>query len=246
MISKNFVNKLLGKFGVELHGKGYLKKLGRESGKTNAFEVQQKLTGGKAATIFDVGANRGDVTRQYRALFPSAAIHAFEPFPDFHNGFREEFGKDPSIRLNPFALSDKRGRVDFYVNQSADTNSLLKPAKIGASSDNMVATRNITQIDTLTLDEYCSENHIEQIDILKMDTQGSELSILKGAASLLRDKKIGLIYTEAYFKNQYKEQPLFYEIAAWLGKFGYHLEDIYDPYYNDRFLLWCDAIFLPE
>jgi FkbM family methyltransferase len=246
MINKNIINKLLGRFGVELHGTGYVKKLRKESSGQDAFEFQKEFSGEKIKVIIDAGANRGDVTRKYHELFPDAAIHAFEPFPDLHTAFLQQFGNEKNIFLNKEALSGMKGSVDFYLNESADTNSLLEPDKIGASSDTACLNKGVIRVPTVTLDDYCREKGIVRIDILKMDTQGSELSILKGGESLLKNKKIGLIYTEAYFKNQYKEQPLFYDIANYLRGFGYYLEGIYDPYYNEKFMLWCDAIFIAE
>jgi hypothetical protein len=127
-----------------------------------------------------------------------------------------------------------------------DTNSLLKSAKIGLSSDEQV--RNIGQISiqTNTLDNFCKEHQIEFVDILKMDIQGSELSALKGASTLLKEKRIKMIYTETYFKKQYENQPLFYEIAAYLETFGYHVKDFYAPIYGKGSIIWCDVIFMPE
>ena len=87
---------------------------------------------------------------------------------------------------------------------------------------------------------------ITHINILKLDIQGYELKALKGAEDLLRSKKIDLIYTEAYFIQQYHDQPLFPEIAMYLSKFGYQLQDIYNPIYGNDKIAWCDAIFMRD
>jgi hypothetical protein len=55
-----------------------------------------------------------------------------------------------------------------------------------------------------------------------------------------------LIYAETYLQPQYENSPLLFDIANYLKSMGYFLEDIYDPYYNERFLLWCDTIFIPK
>jgi FkbM family methyltransferase len=242
---KKFINNLLKPFHAEIHGTGYLKKLQKNANAPDAMEVQGKLLRNEAKIIFDIGANRGQVTRQYAEIFPGAFIHAFEPFEEFHTLFHRENPGNPNIRLNALALSEKEGDADFYLNESGDTNSLLESIAIGASSDRSCTNIGSRKVKTMTLEKYCLEKNIRGIDILKMDTQGSELSILKGGERLLQEQRIGLIYTEGYFKPQYKDQPLLYDIANYLKHFNYYLEGIYDPYFNDKFMLWCDAIFLP-
>lgn len=59
------------------------------------------------------------------------------------------------------------------------------------------------------------------IDILKMDIQGGELLALKGAQSLLEASRIRLLALEVEFKPLYKDQPLFWDICAYLYRFGY-------------------------
>jgi FkbM family methyltransferase len=211
----------------------------------DAFQTHAKLVK-EARMIFDVGANRGEVTSRYASMYPRARIHAFEPFPDFRDEFLSRHGSNKRITWVNKALSDKFGTTDYFINKSTDTNSLLKSVRIGATSDKSCINVGSSQVQTDTIDRYCAKNGIETIDILKLDTQGSELAILKGAEKLLGGKRIALIYTEAYFQPQYENSPLLFDIANYLKEFGYFLEDMYDPYYNERFLLWCDAIFIPR
>ena len=114
------------------------------------------------------------------------------------------------------------------------------------SSDEQVKTIGQTIVNTETIDSFCSIHKIDKIDILKMDIQGAELLALKGAIKLLEEKKIGLIYTETYFRRQYNNQPLFHEISKFLADYGYYIQDIYSPIYGKGSIAWCDAIFLPE
>lgn len=242
---KNLINTLLKPFHAEIHGTGFLKKLEKNAIASDAIKVQGNLLRNKASVIFDVGANKGHITQRYLKTFPNAVVHAFEPFEEFHSNFRRQNPDTKNVHLNSVALSDKEGEADFYLNENGDTNSLLEPTTIGANSDKACLNKGSRKVRTMTLDKYCADMDIQHIDILKMDTQGAELFILKGAERLLKEGRIRVIYTEGYFKPQYKDQPLLYDIANYLTGFGYFLEDIYDPYYNDKFMLWCDAIFLP-
>jgi hypothetical protein len=132
----------------------------------------------------------------------------------------------------------------LHVNHNADTNSLLKTAKTGLNSDKQAATLTQATVNTITLDSYARDNNHKRIHILKLDIQGSELSALKGASELLHSGRIDIIFCEAYFIQQYSDQPLFFEIATYLSQFEYHLQDFYNPYYGNGSLAWCDALFI--
>lgn len=245
-MNKYIINTFLKKFGAELHGSGYIRQLKSRQVKKNSLTSQFELLNGNAKIIFDVGANKGLLTKEYLQQFPAAFIHAFEPFNEYYPLWKEMQAANKNIVFNPLGVFDRNGQISFNVNVNHDTNSILHSARIGATSDTHCNTVNETTIDIITLDKYCSEHNIEHIDILKIDTQGSELAVLKGAQRMLQAKKIKLIYTETYFRKQYVDQPLFFEIAQYLSIFGYYVQDMYDPYYNDKFLLWCDTIFMPE
>lgn len=245
-MNKNFINNYLRKIGVELHGIGYIKKLKSTQKNKDSFLAQQDLLNGSAKIIFDVGANKGLTTLEYLKLFPAAQIHSFEPFTDFFQLWDGITMQNKNVVFNPMGVSDKSGEVTFNINSNPDTNSILASKKIDATSDNNCKTISTSTIRVTTIDEYCANNSIHTIDILKIDTQGSELNILKGMENMLKSKSVKLIFTETYFQQQYENQPLLYDIANYLSQFGYYLQDMYDPFYNDTFLLWCDTIFLPK
>lgn len=245
-MNKHSINKYLKKIGIEIHGSGYIRKLlGRQQNK-HSFESQAELLNNNAEVIFDIGANKGLTTNEYLRLFPTAQIYAFEPFQDHFPLWKEITQKNSSVHFIPKGVSEISGSVSFNVNNNTDTNSILDTIKIGATSDINCKTIRKETIEVTSIDEFCITNNIAAIDILKIDTQGSELAILKGMTALLENKKVKLIFTETYFKQQYADQPLFFEIAQYLKGYGYYVQDIYDTYYGDRFLLMCDTIFMPE
>ena len=111
------------------------------------------------------------------------------------------------------------------------------------SSDKQVKNIKKIDVDTISIDSFCLTNGIEQIDVLKMDIQGGELDALKGAKQMLANGKVGLIYSETYFLEQYVNQPLFHEIATFLHQYGYYLQDVYNPIYGNGNIAWADVIF---
>ncbi len=244
-MNKQKLNRFFRRFGFEVHGTGYLQALQKSDFQQDAFVAQRDLLGADVRMIFDVGANRGDTVLRYRSLFPSAHIQAFEPFPSTFTQLKGRTESLGHLDIHPLALSDKSGTSSFYANVNEDTNSLLKSAEMGLSSDEQVRNREVIQVKTETLDNFCQGKGIHHIDILKLDIQGGEHAALTGAGRLLREKRIGLIYTESYFRPQYERQPLFHDIAALLYAHGYNLQDLYSPIYGKGSIAWCDAIFMP-
>jgi len=245
-MNKAFINKICNKFGFEINGISYMQQLRKTAVVPDALQIQQELLGDRARLIFDVGANNGNVTLRYKEFFPKATIHAFEPFPEMYRELVRVTQGNANIHTSDKAIAENSGKQTFFVNAGIDTNSLLESQPIGLNSDQMVKTKMKIEVNTITLDDYCREKNIHQIDILKMDIQGGELGALKGATTLLREKKIALIYLEAYFVSQYRDQPLFQDLLTYLFNSGYQLQDIYNPFYGKGSLAWCDAIFLPK
>ena len=243
MISKNSLNRILSRFGVELHGKGYLQSLEKGEFKKDCYEVQRKLIKKNDPVIFDVGANVGDITAKYLECFPQATLYAFEPFPDSFNLLSSRFLNNNNVCCIQKAASSTEGPKQFFVNKNVDTNSLLPPIKSGLTSDAQVKNISSITVSSIVLDDFCTIENINHIDILKMDIQGGEYDALNGLKKLLQTSSIDLIYSEVYFVEQYKEQPLFHDISKLLFGYGYYLQDIYNPIYGKGSIAWADVIF---
>lgn len=246
VMTKEYLNKYFRKFGFEIHGSAYMQAIKKASFQDDAFDKQKELLNDDVSCILDIGANQGDVVLKYKLLFPSARIYAFEPYPDSYNRMICKVKEHKEIKTIQKAVGDKKVKSTLYVNNSVDTNSLLPSTVTGLSSDKMVATKGKIDVDVCTIDDFCNENSINKIDILKLDIQGGELAALKGCKKALTEKRIRLIYLEAYFVKQYVGHPLFHEVAAYLNQYGYRLQDLYNPFYGKGSIAWCDAIFLPE
>ncbi len=243
---KEKLNRILRKFGAEIHGTGYLQSLQKAEFRKDSFTIQKELCKGQnISTIFDLGANRGDISARYRTEFPDAAIYAFEPFPGSFDQLKQRFAGDQLMFCYQMAVGENKSILPFYVNKNVDTNSLLKSAEIGLSSDSSVANESVIEVPCIKLDDFCFENNVAGIDILKMDIQGGEFGALRGAENLLKGKKIKLIYLETYYREQYVDQPLFHDISKLLHGYGYYLQDIYQPIYGKGSMAWSDVIFLP-
>jgi len=190
--------------------------------------------------VFDVGANIGQSISRYRDKFPSCFITSFEPNPQAFSLLERSWGGVFGITLNPIALTNYVGRASFYVTRVSEVSSLLKPTErmIELSSERKYDHETIN-VSTMTLDHYCQENSIRNVDILKLDVQGSELSVLQGAEKLLQEGKITLIYSEVTFAETYNNQTRFINIVSYLNKFNYEIWDIGSFLYTRNDRIWA-------
>lgn len=233
---RTLAKKSLKRRGYELHAESRACTVLKDP-----FSDQKKLLPQhEEKIIFDVGANTGQTTKKYRALFPRSVIFSFEPHVESFDALSMTFAEDKAVYPVRSALSDKSGRRRFYVNESSLTNSLLPSVDITLA-------RNLRteRVPVTTIDEFCKKQAIETVDILKMDIQGGELLALEGAHESLEKAAISLIYAEVLFAPQYEQQALFAQIIAFLSTYEYVLFDLYNlKHKQNGQLAWGDALFL--
>jgi FkbM family methyltransferase len=193
-------------------------------------------------TIFDIGANEGEITDRYSKMFPTATIYSFEPVPEVFTILERKFHENPQIIVNQLAVSDAVGTADFYLHgyEASGWNSMLPKLPGSIVPEDVSAVK----VPTITIDGFCDRHNINTIDLLKLDIQGGELRALKGALNMLQKGVIKLIYSEILFCDLYEGQAMFQDIAAYLHDFGYRTYGLYNLYSpNDGALRWGDAIF---
>jgi FkbM family methyltransferase len=191
--------------------------------------------------IFDVGANLGQSIQKFRSQFPNCIIHSFEPSPTTFATLRERAGKLGDTHLWNCALGSVSGQMTFLENSHSDMSSFLPLSEFGWGE----VTKE-TSVEVKTLDQFCRDENIEQIDILKSDTQGFDFEVFKGAESTIRAKKIGLIYFEIIFSDMYKDLPSFGQVYDFLTRRDFLLVSFYEFHYQKQLASWTDALFVQK
>ena len=208
------------------------------------LDLKSILGGIQHPVIFDVGANDGEMATEFLQHFPHAKLVAFEPFHDCYELLRKIFGARPNIRIEKAALGSTSGTASLNVFSGHRMNSLLDmdqdPENI--MRDKFVKT-GTEQVSVDTLDEFCSRNKIDHIDALKIDTQGYDLNVLKGASRLLGEHRVKAVLLEVNFIPMYEGQPTFVDIHAFLSSLGYQLVDFYNHTRQNGYVAWCDACY---
>jgi FkbM family methyltransferase len=218
----------------------------RRGEKRDPFEVTRTLVGSERPVIFDVGAHIGETAHRYRKLFPEASIHCFEPFPASFERLKAAVLGVRGVTAHALALSDSSGAAFLNVNRGVQTSSLLATDSTAASywGGGLLDTQGRIEVATDTIDSFCATHLIERIDVLKLDVQGAELSVLRGASRMLQASAVDVVYMEMIIAPTYVGQRPLHEYLAFFADRGYSLFDLYNPVRRWGRLLQADIIFV--
>ena len=168
---KQIIQSLLRPFGYRLHD---MRKFGRDPWR----DIQILLQASPAPVCFDVGAHRGETIKSMAEYFPQAIIYAFEPDPENFAALQAAAKEIPRAALYPLAMGDHSHRSTLIKTFFSMSNSLL-PAVAALKSEAHKKVGEV-EITVTTLDQFCEEQKIETIDLLKTDCQGFDLRVLQG------------------------------------------------------------------
>lgn len=168
--------------------------------------------------VFDVGANLGRFALQAaRAVGPSGQVHAFEPTATIlarlrHNAALNDL---PNVVAIEAAVTDQAGTVTLHESERmTELNSLYGSAS-GFDDDRPW---NTVEVPALALDDYLRQQALPAVDLVKIDVEGAELAVLRGARELLRGPAPPLLLLEffpaAMARAGYREADLRSELAA--------------------------------
>lgn len=221
-----------------------------EQAENDLFDSQRlylsRLNVGETPIVFDVGANIGQSIEGYRKLCPAAEITSFEPLPECFTKLGEVYERSPGITLRNLALAEEPGQRTFHATQCSTLSSLLRPdPRIQEMSPKKNYDFDEIKVEVDTLDGYCKTNRIEFIDILKIDVQGAELSVLHGAKELLSNEKIRMIYLEVICADNYLGQSNLESLIQYLARWHYVMWDFRPFLHTKSGRLWAaNAIFM--
>lgn len=186
-----------------------------------------------------------------------ARVLAFEADPEACeqvNALNAHFAAD--ISAYPYALSDKPGQQTLYITRNKLCSSLYKPnEKILERYDHLedACLDTTCPIEVTSLDWFMEQENVSTIDFIKIDVQGAELDVFKGASKAM-PQLLGLC-TEVEFAELYQGQPLFGDIDAMLREYGLQFYGFREfghrqirgaAFHCEPQLLWADAIYFPS
>jgi len=206
---------------------------------SSALDDMARFMADDRPIIFDVGANVGQSIERFRSRFPRSIIHSFEPGPAAFLELQRRAAALAGVHVWNRALGAAPGSLTLLENSVSDMSSFLPLAEAGWGE---VARR--TDVEVTTVDRFCDDHDIARIDILKSDTQGFDLEVLKGASSMFAANRIRAVYLEINFIRIYENLPTLSDLYAFLTARDFQLVSFYDFRYRDHRAAWTDALFV--
>lgn len=151
--------------------------------------------------IFDVGANEGRYADFMLSVFPKANLYCFEPHPKTFSRLEERVKGKSNVKTFNLALGSERGSSLLFERSDHPEGSEMASLHKSVITD-FHKTKSVA-IDTVieTVDSIVATHKLEKIDFLKVDVEGHELEVLKGAAQTIKDNKLKIIQFEFNHPN---------------------------------------------
>ena len=188
---------------------------------------------------FDIGANVGEYSVMLsRRCGASGRVWAFEPVPDTYWRLRETLALNRCGNVTPVraAVGEKVGvvRMNLFEPQYSAWNTMGMPEMV-TPQGNRVSPAKSVDVPSCTLDEFCHCEKIEKINFLKVDVEGFERSVFRGAAELLRERRVDCVCFEI------SQEPLrgasatsrsIFETLETFGYLAYRFDDANDSFHG--------------
>jgi FkbM family methyltransferase len=169
--------------------------------------------------VIDVGANRGQFALACCCYLPGVPLHSFEPLGSEAAAYRKVVPDEPGSALHSFALGEEPGVAKIHVSARRDSSSLLPIGQLQTAIFPETAEVGTQEIQVRRLDDLPEAWEYGRALLLKLDVQGFELSVLKGATQALTHCQY--VYCECSEVELYQGQALSGEIRAFLASHGF-------------------------
>ena len=190
--------------------------------------------------VVDVGANVGAWTAGVLDVAHPRQVFVFEPSPQVFPIVRQRFVGRSDVNVIQAAVGDRDGSTSFYVTLHSHNASVLPPRENArALLANGADVRQRVDVDMIRLDTALAG--VAAGDILKIDVQGFERSVLAGASATLR--KTSWVLLEANFVSLYDGDLLLPELHALIVSSGFSLANLSQPYVRKGRALFSDALY---
>ena len=231
----------------------------KTSGQITRFsqsKLFEQYTKSNPITLVDVGA-RGGIHSRWDLVKGNINVLGFEPNLQECKRLNEKSGNNNTYF--PIALFNRAGMLDINITNNPSCSSVYLPDSLLLSRFSIANDFKLIKSSTVrceTLHKILGLNNIQNVDFLKIDTQGSELQVLQGAKNALKNFIFG-IDIEVEFSELYKEQPLFSDVDKYLKNNGFVFFDFigslgrvkrnkFSKSFSKGQVLWAHALYFKD
>lgn len=213
-----------------------------------SFEMLQRLArqGIRAATVIDVGANTGQFAVAAAKILGCERVISFEPQPSCIGCLSKISKALPQIEVRPFALGERVGEVTIKINSHSHSSSILPLSARHLKAFPDAVESGEVSVSMLTLDKAFENEALKEPILLKLDVQGYETFVLKGAIETLN--RIKYVVMETSFVPLYDGEATFLQLLDSMNQRGFRfvrpIGFLEDPKSNE--ILQADVLFVNE
>jgi FkbM family methyltransferase len=204
----------------------------------NGLEVALRLLksrGQDKLIMIDIGAHHGESLSSVSKYFSGALKYiglepnpeAFQEFQSFSNTLRTN---DREITCLNTAAGQKNGVAKLLVTKESAVAGILLAVKglfdRVPSGDHQVISE--IEVEMVSVQSLASRYDIRNVDLLKIDTEGYDLEVMRGARFLLELQVVSAVLSEVFFVPYRIGQAYFWDIASFMNDRGYHFVNLYD------------------
>lgn len=176
--------------------------------------------------VIDAGANTGQFGKELRNNGYTGEIHSFEPVKATFQLLKESSENDLNWHVHHAALGAEKGEFEINVMDASDLCSFSTPSEFGKDRLKGFGSRGSEMVKVNTLDWFLAEKDLtKRRMLLKMDTQGHDLEVMKGSIQSLGS--IWALQSEISFKPLYNEMPSHLESLRKFDEYGYSVAGMY-------------------
>jgi len=190
-------------------------------------KIKEIFKNKKRILNFDIGANIGGYCQLLNESFPESEIYAFEPNPYTFEILKKNT-QSSNIKIFNIGFGDKNKKSKIYTYKDdliSGHASVYEKFKDVISKDTAIKEVVALDINIKTIDSFCLEHGLNYLDFVKIDAEGSEYNIIKGAKNLIERNRIGVIQFEFNVTNILSRTFLkdFYDILS--SKYNFYRID---------------------
>lgn len=203
----------------------------------------------KSGIFFDIGAAAGEFSKKIIKSFPKAKIFMIEPNLEFFLDLKKNFTGNKFIILNKIAF-DKKTTKKFYNYNNKELSSIYKISKKHVFyKSHYKDTPDISNVETIKLDDIVKNFNIKMIDLIKIDVQGSEMKVLNGLKQTIKKNKVYMLLVEVSCETNkvgvYENNSDVSELISFMNRYNYKIFSILDISVNsDKSLKQLEFIFI--
>ena len=188
------------------------------------YDIKSRLPQYRAEVIFDVGANVGQSAEEFLRWFPESRMYCFEPVGSNFARLQDRLRGYTNVHCFRIALGASKSWGQILLQGDPCMYSLKHiPEELPISRD-----AQIENVEIQTLAGFCRNMGIEKIALLKIDTEGYDLEVLRGAGEILDKGCVDVVEVEAGMHPRNSRHIPIEELKRYFESRGYFLFGIYE------------------